>query len=63
MGGWFVDIFIGYLISLLKMVARERKAPKLGGFAEASSARTCQFNLTYLPKVGQAAPSPTCPLW
>jgi hypothetical protein len=26
MGGWFVDIFVGYLITLFKMVARERKA-------------------------------------
>ena len=37
MGGWFVDIFVGYLISLFKMAARERKARRCKDWRETTA--------------------------
>jgi hypothetical protein len=37
LGGWFLDIFIGYLVSLVRIVARERRARRCSGWRETTA--------------------------
>lgn len=52
MGGWFVDVFVGYLITLCRIVARSRRARKSKTWPEASAV-VCGINCPsqgYMPR-------------